>query len=173
VELEQMDMQKTGTALVLIILGLIVLFFPILGLVSASILYGFLILLMGIGLILAGLYEMEENAGLGIGELILGILAFLLGIACIFNPDLFSRVVGFLVWIIGLLLVITGILGVITKAGGSRWNGVIGIVIGLLFMALAQYLANPVILGILIGAWLIFRGIMMVAARETMSVPEY
>ena len=166
-------MQKTGTALVLIILGLIVLVFPMLGLVSASILYGFLILLMGIGLIIAGLYEMEENAGLGIAELILGILAFLLGIACVFNPELFSWIVGFLVWIIGLLLVIAGIIGVVVKSGGSRWNGVVGIVIGLLFMALAKYLANPVVLGILIGAWLIFRGIILLAARETMSVPEF
>ena len=166
-------MQKTGTALVLIILGLIVLAFPLLGLVSASILYGFLILLMGIGLIIAGLYETEENAGLGIAELILGILAFILGIACMVNPDLFSWIVGFLVWIIGLLLVIAGLLGVILKTGGSRWNGVVGILIGLIFMAAAQYLANPAILGILIGVWLIFRGIMLLATRETMSVPEF
>lgn len=166
-------MQKTGTALVLIILGLVVLAFPVLGLVSAGIIYGFLILLLGIGLVVAGLWEMEENAGLGTVELMLGIIALVLGIGCIFSPDLFSWVVGFLTWIIGLLLVIAGIVGVITKAGGSRWNGVAGIVIGLLFMAFGQFLAIPAVLGVLIGAWLLIKGILMLVARETISVPEF
>jgi hypothetical protein len=88
---EEREVQKTGTALVLIILGLVVVAFPVLGLVSASIIYGFIILLLGIGLIVAGLWEMEESAGLGIVELVLGIIALILGIGCIFNPDLFSR----------------------------------------------------------------------------------
>jgi len=166
-------MQKGGTALVLIILGLIVLGFPLLGLVSASIIYGFLILLMGIGLVVAGLWEMEENAGPGIAELFLGLIALILGVGCIFNPELFSWAVGFLVWIIGLILVIAGIIGIIVKSGGSRWNGVFGIVIGLVFMALGKYLAIPAILGILIGAWLIIRGIIMLTTREEMSVPEF
>jgi len=165
-------MQKTGTALVLITLGLIVLGFPVLGLVSAGIIYGFLILLMGIGLIVGGLWEMEENAGLGIAELFLGIIALILGIGCIFNPELFSWAVGFLAWIIGLILVIAGLIGAVLKAGGSRWNGVAGIVIGLLFMAFGKYLAIPAVLGVLIGAWLLIRGIVMLTAREEMSVPE-
>ncbi|HMK15746.1 MAG TPA: DUF308 domain-containing protein, partial [Methanomicrobiales archaeon] len=160
-------------ALVLIILGLIVLGFPLLGLVSASIIYGFLILLMGIGLVVAGLWEMEENAGPGIAELFLGLIALILGVGCIFNPELFSWAVGFLVWIIGLILVIAGIIGIIVKSGGSRWNGVFGIVIGLVFMALGKYLAIHAILGILIGAWLIIRGIIMLTTREEMSVPEF
>ena len=166
-------MQKTGTALVLIILGLMVLVFPMLGLVAASVIYGFLILLLGIGLVVAGLWEMGESAGLGIVELLLGIIAVVLGIACIFNPDLFSWIVGFLAWIIGLLLIIAGIVGVVLKSGGSRWNGVVGIVIGLLFMAFGQFLANPVILGILIGLWLLITGVRMLGSKETMSVPEF
>lgn len=170
---EEREVQKTGTALVLIILGLVVVAFPVLGLVSASIIYGFIILLLGIGLIVAGLWEMEESAGLGIVELVLGIIALILGIGCIFNPDLFSRAVGFLTWIIGLLLVIAGIVGVITKAGGNRWNGVAGIAIGILFMAFGQFLAIPAVLGVLIGAWLLITGIMMLVGRETMSVPEF
>jgi uncharacterized membrane protein HdeD (DUF308 family) len=165
--------QKTGTALILILLGLVVLAFPALGLVSASIIYGFIILLLGIGFIVAGLWEMEESAGLGIAELALGIIALVLGIGCVFNPDLFAWVVGVLTWIIGLLLVIAGIIGVVVKSGGSRWNGVAGIVIGLLFMAFGQFLAIPAVMGVLIGAWLLITGIMMLVGKEEMSVPEY
>jgi membrane protein HdeD len=165
--------QKTGTALVLIILGLIVLVFPVLGLVTASVIYGFIILLLGIGLVVAGLYEMGESATLGTLELLLGIIALFLGVGCIFNPELFSWVLGFLVWITGLFLVFAGIIGIFVKAGGSRWNGVAGIVIGLLFMAFGHFMANPVILGILIGLWLLITGIMVLVAEQEMSVPEF
>jgi hypothetical protein len=41
------------------------------------------------------------------------------------------------------------------------------------FISQVQLLANPVVLGILIGIWLIFQGAMMLSARETMSVPEF
>jgi membrane protein HdeD len=166
-------MQKTGTAVVLIILGLIVLVFPMLGLVSAGVIYGFIILLLGIGLIVAGLYEMEESVPLGILELILGIIALFLGVGCIFNPELFSFVLGFLVWITGLFLVFAGIFGAITRSGGGRWSGVAAIVIGLLFMLFGHFMANPVILGILIGLWLLIAGITMLISPEPMEVPEY
>jgi uncharacterized membrane protein HdeD (DUF308 family) len=165
--------QKTGTALVLIILGLMVLAFPMLGTIPVSVIYGFIILLLGIGLIVAGLFEMGENAALGTLELILGIIALVLGVGCIFHPGLFSRVLGFLVWIIGLFLVFAGIFGAIVKTGGSRWNGVAAIVIGLLFMVFGHFMANPVILGALIGLWLIIAGISMLVVKEDISVPEF
>jgi uncharacterized membrane protein HdeD (DUF308 family) len=166
-------MQKTGTALVLIILGLMVLGFPLLGSIPVSIVYGFIILLLGIGLIVAGLFEMEESAALGTLQLVLGVIALVLGVGCIFNPGLFSWVLGFLVWITGLFLVFAGIFGAVVKTGGSRWNGVAAIVIGVLFMVFGHFMANPVILGILIGLWLIIAGITMLMSKETIDVPEY
>ncbi len=166
-------MQKQGTALVLIILGLMVLVFPLLGTIPMSVIYGFIILLLGIGLIVAGLFEMGESAPLGVLELILGVIALVLGVGCIFNPELFSRVLGFLVWITGLFLVFAGIFGAIVKTGGGRWNGIAAIVIGLLFMLFGHFMANPVVLGILIGLWLIIAGITMFLSRETIDIPEY
>ena len=58
-------MQKTGTALVLIILGLIVLAFPLLGLIPLSLITGFLVLILGIGLLIGGIIQMGESAGSG------------------------------------------------------------------------------------------------------------
>ena len=45
-------MQRTGTALVLIILGILVLAFPLLGLIPLSLLTGFFVLILGIGLLI-------------------------------------------------------------------------------------------------------------------------
>jgi uncharacterized membrane protein HdeD (DUF308 family) len=159
-------MQKTGTALVLIILGLIVLAFPLLGLIPLSLITGFLVLILGIGLIIGGIVQIGESAALGILIIILGIIALILGIGFIFNPGLFSWLVGFIVWIVGLFLIIAGIIGILSKAGGSRWNGVVAVIIGIIYIIVGTLIKDPVILGALIGLWLLISGIVMLFMKE-------
>ena len=159
-------MEIKGSAIILIILGLIVLAFPLLGIIPLSLITGFIVLFLGIGLLLAGIAEMGESAGLGILEIILGIIALILGIGFIFNPGLFSWLVGFIVWIVGLFLIIAGIMGIFTKAGGSRWNGVVALIIGILYVIIGVFVANPVDLGVLIGLWLLITGIIMLFVKE-------
>ncbi len=159
-------MEKNGTALILIVLGLIVLAFPLLGIIPLSLLTGFIVLFLGLGLILAGLMDMGESASVGIVQIILGIIAFVLGIGFIFNPGLFSWLIGFIVWITGLFLVIAGIIGILTKAGDNRWNGVVALIIGIIYIVIGTFIANPVILGALIGLWLLITGILMLVMKE-------
>ena len=160
-------MQKMGSAIILIILGLIVLAFPILGVVPAAVITGFLVLILGMGLLFGGIAEMGESAGLGIIEIILGIIALILGIGFIFNPALFSFVAGVIVYLVGIFLIIAGIMGIVTKAGNSRWNGVVALIIGLLYIIVgAAFASNPLYLGILIGLWLLIVGIMMLFQRD-------
>ena len=119
------DMQKLGSAIILIILGLIVLAFPLLGLIPVSLISGFIVLILGIGLLLGGITEMDESVGAGIVGIILGLLALILGVGFIFNPALFSFVTGLIVYIVGIFLIITGIIGIISDCCGNRWNGVL------------------------------------------------
>ncbi|MDP1553534.1 MAG: DUF308 domain-containing protein [Methanobacteriaceae archaeon] len=159
-------MQKTGSALILIILGLIVLLFPPIGVIPLSIITGFIILFLGIGLLMGGIIEIGESIVLGIVEIALGIIALILGIGFIFNPAMFSFLVALSVYIIGLFLIISGIAAVITKAGGSRWNGILAVIIGFLYIVIGVFLANPMYLGILIGLWLLITGIIMLFEKE-------
>lgn len=159
-------MEKNSIAFLLIILGLIVLFCPILGIIPFSIITGFIVLFLGIGLLISGISEMGESAGLGILEIILGIIALILGIGFIINPGWFSWLVGFIVWIVGLFLIIAGIMGVLSKTGGSRWNGIISLIIGIIYLIIGTFVANPLILGALIGFWLLISGILMLFTKE-------
>ncbi|AEG18127.1 DUF308 domain-containing protein [Methanobacterium paludis] len=159
-------MQKMASALVLIVLGLIVMAFPLLGLIPISVLTGFIVLILGIGLLIGGIMEIGESIGMGIVEIILGIIALVLGIGFIVNPGLFSWLAGFLVWIVGLFLVVAGIIGVLSKVGGNRWNGVVAIILGIIYLIVGNLIADPVILGILIGLWLLISGIMMLFVKE-------
>jgi len=159
-------MEKTGNAWVFIILGIFVLIFPLLGLIPFSIISGLIVLILGIGLLIEGLMEMGEKTSLGILEVIFGIIAFILGLGFIVNPGLFSWLIGFLVWLVGLFLVIAGIIGLFTKSGNSRWNGVVAIVIGIIYIIVGNLIQDPRILGILIGLWLLITGILMLFQKD-------
>ncbi|MBP2045642.1 DUF308 domain-containing protein [Methanobacterium aggregans] len=159
-------MQKMASALTLIILGLVVLAFPVLGVIPFSLVTGFIVLILGIGLVLSGTMEIGESAVLGILELILGIIAMFLGIGFIVNPGLFSWLAGFLIWLAGFFLIIAGIMGLISETSGSRWNGVIAIIMGVIYIIVGTFIANPTVLGALIGIWLIITGIMMLLMKD-------
>ncbi|MCK9151182.1 DUF308 domain-containing protein [Methanobacterium alcaliphilum] len=159
-------MQKIGSALVLIILGLIVLAFPLLGVIPASVITGFIVLILGLGLLLGGIVEMGESAALGILEVVLGIIALILGIGFIFNPAMFSFLAAFIIYLAGFFLIIAGIMGVISNVGGSRWNGIVAIVIGVLYLIIGSFVSDPRVLGALIGLWLLITGIIMLFQKE-------
>ncbi|MGB8232848.1 MAG: DUF308 domain-containing protein [Methanobacterium sp.] len=153
--------RKNGSALILIVLGLIIIAFPVLGVVPFSVLTGLAVLFLGVGLITAGLTTLDENMAMGIVELTLGILAIILGIGFIFNPSFFSIVAAAFVFIAGIFLIISGIVAITTRVGGSIWTGLITIVLGIVYLIVAIYVANPLYLGLLIGLWLLISGILM------------
>lgn len=159
-------MGKNTTAILLIILGLIVLALPLLGLITVSVLTGFAVAILGIGLMVFGYSDMKESSSLGIIEIILGIIALILGLSFIVYPGLFSFVAGLIIYIAGIFLVIVGLMGIFTKAGDSRWNGVITLIVGLIYLLLGYLVSDPFTLGILIGLWLLIVGILMLLQKD-------
>ena len=157
-------MERSGSAIVLIILGIIVLLFPLLGIIPLAVLTGVAVLFLGIGLLIAGVSEMGTSAGMGIVEIILGIIALILGIGFIFNPALFSFVAALFVFIAGVFLIIAGIAGIVTKAGGNRWTGLVAFILGIIYVIVAYIIKDPFWLGVLIGLWLLLTGIIMLFA---------
>jgi uncharacterized membrane protein HdeD (DUF308 family) len=156
----RLNMEKMGNAIVLIVLGLIVLAFPILGVVPAALITGFVVLMFGVGLLLSGTSDMDENMGVGLVKVVLGIIALVLAIGVLLNPGLFAVFLGFMVFIVGLFLVIAGIMNILT-AENQRMNGILAIIIGILYMIVGNFISNPIYLGILIGLWLLIMGILM------------
>lgn len=159
-------MQKNTMAIVLIILGIIVLAFPYLGVATGAVLSGIAVLFLGLGLIVAGYVDLKVSKALAIIEIVLGIIAFILGIGFIINPQLFAFVLGFLIYLAGLFLIIIGIAGIITKTGGNRWNGTIPIIIGLIYLLLGNLVKTPETFGILIGLWLLITGVLLFLQKD-------
>jgi uncharacterized membrane protein HdeD (DUF308 family) len=152
-------MQKIGSALILIVLGLIIIAFPLLGVIPFSILTGLVILFLGVGLLAAGISSMKGSKSLGIVELVLGVLAIILGLGFIFIPALFSFAAAVFVFIAGIFLIMAGIASIVSRIEGGLYGGIITLVLGIIYIIVAIYIQNPLYLGILIGLWLLITGI--------------
>lgn len=157
-------MQKKEGALILIVLGLIVLAFPVLGVIPFSLITGVIVSLMGMGLLFAGLALRNESRGiLGI---ILGIIVLILGIGFIVSPALFSFVAALFVVIAGLFLVGVGIATIVGKFGGDARSGVVALVLGIIYLVVATFISDPAVLGTLIGLWLLITGFLMLFQKD-------
>ncbi|CDG64489.1 MAG: rane protein HdeD [Methanobacterium sp.] len=155
-------MKNAVLGILAIILGLIVLAFPLAGLVAASVLTGFVLLMIAVWLLIVGGAQLEVSKKAGIMNLILGIIVLIIGIGLIFSPALFSFLTGFLLYLAGIFMIIAGIIALASRSEfkNATWAGVLGIILGILYIILGTLALDPIYLGVLIGIWLVISGIL-------------
>jgi membrane protein HdeD len=143
-----------------IILGILVIAFPIFSIFAASVLTGIIVIIIGIWILLQAFGTWSDSKGASIAYLILGILAIIVGIGLTGSILALSFLASFWLYFVGFFLIISGIMSLFVKEGTTgKGVGVIGIIIGILYMILASYAWNPFYLAYLIGIWLIIEGI--------------
>ena len=153
-------MQNKFVSILAIILGLIILACPLAGVIGTSTLIGLSIFLISIFLIAVGVNMFGFNKSGAIVNLIVGILLLILSIGLLCNFAILSFLTGFSIYIVGFALIIAGILSLFSSdARFGLFSGVIGILLGLIYMGVAAFVANPVFHGYLIGLWLLIAGI--------------
>ncbi|HOI39136.1 MAG TPA: DUF308 domain-containing protein [Methanobacterium sp.] len=155
-------MKNPVLAILAIVLGLLVMVFPLGGLVAASLLTGFVVLMIAIWLLIVGASQMEISKTSGILNVILGIIVLIVGIGLIFSPALFAFLTGFLLYLVGIFMIAAGVIALLSRSEykNATWAGILGIVLGLLYIILGTLAFDPIYLGILIGAWLIINGVL-------------
>lgn len=155
-------MKTKFVSLLAILLGLIIIAFPIMGVIGVSSLIGLSVLLMSIYLLVVGVSIMDYNTSGAILDLILGMILLLLSIGLIFNPSLLGFLTEITLYLAGIMLIIVGLAALINNRN-SRYGfyiGIAGVVLGLLYIIIGTYIANPIVLGTLIGMWLVISGIL-------------
>ncbi|WP_407415109.1 DUF308 domain-containing protein [Methanobrevibacter sp.] len=155
-------MKTKFISLLAILLGLILIIFPILGFIGVSSLIGLSVLLMSIYLLVVGVSIIDYNARGAILDLILGMLLLFLSIGLIFNPALLGFLSEITLYLAGIMLIIVSVASLINNRN-SRYGfyvGIAGIILGLLYIIIGTYLSNPIILGALIGIWLVINGVL-------------
>jgi uncharacterized membrane protein HdeD (DUF308 family) len=161
--LEELILVKEGNILLgilAIILGLLVMVFPLFSVFTASVIAGIGILFLGIWFLIQCFAVWDNSKGASIAYLILGIMALVVGIGLFGNVLAFSFLVSLWLYIAGFFLIISGIMSLFAKDGTmGKGSGALGVILGILYIVLAAYAWNPLYLALLIGIWLIVDGI--------------
>ncbi len=161
-------MKNAIMGILAIILGILVMVFPVVGVVAASFIAGFAVIMLAIWFLIAGVAEMQVSRIVGILYVILGIIALIIGFGLVFNPALFAFLTGIILYLAGILMIIAGVIALLggLDAKYRVWGGILGIVLGIIYIILGTYAFNPIYLGFLIGIWLLLTGIFSIFASD-------
>jgi uncharacterized membrane protein HdeD (DUF308 family) len=154
-------MKTKFISILAMLLGLLMIVLPASGLIALGDLIGLSILLISIYLLIMGVTIIDYNKVGAILDLILGTALLILSILLIFVPSLVGFLASITLYLAGIMLIIAGLISLINNRS-SKWGfytGIIGVVLGVVYIIVGTYINNPIILGALIGIWLILGGI--------------
>ena len=154
--------KQTTISIIAIILGIITIAFPMLGVIAAADILGLSVLLLAIFLLANGVSEVEYNTTRGLLNTILGLIMLIISLGLIFNPSIFAFLTALTIYLAGIFLIIIGLIVIVGNRDNKYgfWMGILGIVLGVIYIIIGTYINNPLILGSLIGIWLLITGIL-------------
>jgi len=142
-----------------IIIGLILLIFPWFGLWTLAAILGFILILLGLGLLVFGAFTYRASKGVGVAFLLLGILGLIAGVGMFGNVGALAALAGVALYLSGFILIIAGLVHFFKpRTPFSREVGVVGILLGIVYIILGSYVTDPRGLSVLMGIWLIIAG---------------
>jgi uncharacterized membrane protein HdeD (DUF308 family) len=154
--------KQTTISIIAIILGIIIIAFPMLGVITAADILGLSVLLLAIFLLANGVSEVEYNTTRGLINTILGIIMLIISLGLIFNPSIFAFLTALTIYLAGIFLIIIGLIIIVGNRDNKYgfWMGILGILLGVIYIILGTYIKNPLVLGSLIGIWLLVTGVL-------------
>ena len=156
--------KNTIISIIAIILGIIIIAFPLFGVIAAADILGLSVLLLSIFLLANGISEVEYNTTRGLLNVILGLIMLIVSLGLIFNPSLFAFLTALTIYLAGIFLIIIGLIVIVGNRDSKYgfWMGILGIVLGVIYIIIGTYIQNPFVLGSLIGIWLVITGVLNV-----------
>ena len=157
-------MKTKFISLLAIILGMIIIIFTILGIIGLDSLVALSSLLMSIYLLVVGVSIIDYNKTGAILDLLLGMVLLFLSIFLIFNPAIIGFLAEISLYFAGIMLIVVALVSLINNQQSKFgfYTGIIGIVLGLLYIIIGTYVKNIIVLGTLIGIWLVISGILKI-----------
>ncbi|MDP3066527.1 MAG: DUF308 domain-containing protein [Methanobacteriaceae archaeon] len=149
-----------------ILLGIMVMAFPLAGVFTASVITGLGILFLGIWFMVLSFGSWDENKIASLAYIVLGILAVVVGIGLFGNVVTFSFLAALWFYVGGFFLLITGFLGFFAREGTIPKGGSgLMVLMGIVYIILGLYAFNPFYLAIIIGITLILDGVAVLFIR--------
>ena len=159
-KLDERIMASKTHGVLTILFGLILLIFPWFGLWTLTAILGVILILIGIGLLVFGAFTYHASKAAGAAFLVLGLLGLITGIGLFGNVGAFAALAGLGLFLSGFILIIAGLIHVLKpRTRLSREVGILGIIMGIVYIILGSLAVDPRGLSILMGIWLIIAGI--------------
>ena len=155
-------MKNKIVSLLAIIFGIMIIAFPMIGIISSGAILGLSVLLISIFTLMTGLMIIDYNTSGAIIDIILSMILLFISIGIIFNPTLIGFLTEISLYLGGIILIIGGVVSLINNRTSKNgfYIGIAGIILGVIYIIGGTYVANPIILGTLIGIWLVISGVM-------------
>ncbi len=154
-----------------ILLGIIVIVFPLISIFTVNAIAGIGIIFLGIWILVKSLKN--DSIAAGVAGLIVAIFAIMIGIVFVGDIKAFEFFTFITLYVVGFFIALAGVTSLISGEGlKGKAIGALGIVIGILFVVIGTYAGNPLVLAALIGAFLIIAGIMEIYAPQMINAPE-
>ncbi len=148
-----------------ILLGVIVIVFPLISVFTVNAIAGIGIIFIGIWILLKSLKN--DSIAAGVAGLIVAVFAIMMGIVFIGDIKAFEFFSFIALYIVGFFVALAGLESLISGKGlKGKGVGALGIVIGILLVVLGSFAANPLVLAALIGAFLIIAGLIEIFAPQ-------
>ena len=95
-------------------------------------------------------------------DIILGMVLLIVSLCLIYNVGIFGFLAQITLYLAGITLIIVGVVSLINNRQSKYgfYIGIAGVVLGLLYIVIGTYVADPIVLGVLIGLWLIISGVL-------------
>jgi uncharacterized membrane protein HdeD (DUF308 family) len=154
-----------------ILMGLIVIVFPLISVVTVNAIAGIGIIFVGIWIMIKSLKN--DSIAAGVAGLIVAVFAIMMGIVFIGDIKAFEFFTFIALYVVGFFLALAGLESLISGKGfKAKGIGVLGIILGILFVIIGTYAGNPLVLAALIGAFLIIAGIIEIFMPEMIPEPK-
>ena len=151
---------NTIWAILSIILGLILIIFPMFSSNLISILIGAIVLIFGVGLCYSGIISKEISTAFSSIAAVFGVVMIILGLAFIFGTNALSFLVGLQFYIIGFILIIVSAIGLLGGLPIQKTSSIITLILGIVILFIAIFAANnPILITIILGIALIANGV--------------
>jgi len=154
-----------------ILLGIIVIVFPLISIFTVNAIAGIGIIFVGIWILIKSLRN--DSMAAGVAGLIVALFAIMMGIVFIGDIKAFQFFSFIALYVVGFFLALAGLESLISGKGAkAKGIGALGIILGILFVIIGSYVANPLVLAALIGAFLIIAGLIEIIAPEMINAPD-
>ena len=157
-------MKNKSIGILAIILGIIIIVFPMIGVIGTSALFGLSTLLVSIIVLMIGVSIMDYNTLGAVTDYVVGVIMLIISLLIIFNPTYFAFLAAIILYIAGIFIMVIGLIALINNRDAKYgfYIGISGIVLGIIYIIIGTYIKDPLILGSLIGIWLIITGVLKI-----------